>query len=188
MRGRKPRPLVIVAHDIPILQQIARSRSLPWYQVQRAQILVGVAAGGPIHQLAVRTQCDPSTIWRVCRRYECSGLPDLLAPPQRPGRPARISPCNGLRSSDWRAWSRSPRDCTSLTGPARIWPAKRSRMVSFLSSAIERFETFSAMSTFSRIALGIGRHLESTPISRSVPKRSPGATLMLSDWPSGVSG
>jgi transposase len=92
MRGRKPRPLEIVPHDVPILQEIARSRSLPWYQIQRAQIFLAVAAGEPIQQLAIRTQCDPSTIWRICRRYESSGLPDLLGPPQRAGRPARISP------------------------------------------------------------------------------------------------
>jgi Homeodomain-like domain len=92
MRGRRPRPLEIAPHDVPILQQIARSRSLPWYQVQRAQILLAVAAGEPIRSLAIRTQCNPSTVWRICRRYEDAGLPDLLEPAQRAGRPARISP------------------------------------------------------------------------------------------------
>src|SRR3954468_13248636 len=92
MRGRRPRPLEIVPHDVPILQQIARSRSLPWYQIQRAQILLAVAAGEPIQQLAIRTQSDPSTIWRICRRYEASAWPELLQPPQRAGRPARFSP------------------------------------------------------------------------------------------------
>ena len=92
MRGRRPRPLEIAPHDVPILQQIARSRSLPWYQVQRAQILLAVAVGEPIRTLAIRTQCNPSTVWRICRRYEDAGLPDLLEPPQRTGRPARISP------------------------------------------------------------------------------------------------
>ena len=86
MRGRKPRPLEIVPHDVPILQEIARSRSLPWYQIQRARIVLGVAAGEPIQLLAIQTQCDPSTIWRICRRYESSGLPGLLGPPQRTGR------------------------------------------------------------------------------------------------------
>jgi hypothetical protein len=92
MRGRKPRSLRIIPHDAPILQEIARSRSLPWYQIQRARIVLGVAAGEPIQLLAVQTQHDPSTIWRVCRRYEDSGLSGLLAPPRRTGRPARISP------------------------------------------------------------------------------------------------
>src|SRR3954447_5500566 len=92
MRGRRPRPLQIAPHDAPILHEIARSRSLPWFQVQRARIVLGVAAGEAIQLLAVRTQHDPSTIWRICRRYEDSGLSGLLAPPQRAGRPARISP------------------------------------------------------------------------------------------------
>jgi hypothetical protein len=92
MRGRKPLPLNIAPDDAPSLQEIARSRSLPWYQVQRARIVLGVAAGEPTQDLALRTQCDRSTIWRTCRLYKSSGLPGLLAPPQRPGRPARISP------------------------------------------------------------------------------------------------
>ena len=99
MRGRRPRPLEIAPHDVPILQQIARSRSLPWYQIQRAQILLAVAAGEPIRTLAIRTQCNPSTVWRICRRYEDAGLPDLLEPPQRAGRPAWISP-PGASGSD----------------------------------------------------------------------------------------
>jgi hypothetical protein len=73
MRGRKPRSLEIAHHDVPVLQQIARSRSLPWFQIQRAQILLAVAAGEPVGPLAFRTQCDPSTVWRICRRYEVSG-------------------------------------------------------------------------------------------------------------------
>lgn len=48
MHGRRPRPLEIVRHDVQILQQLARSRSLPWYQIQRAQILLAVAAIEPI--------------------------------------------------------------------------------------------------------------------------------------------
>ena len=48
--------------------------------------------GNRSSELADRTQHDASTVWRLCRRYEDSGLPGLLAPPRRPGRPARISP------------------------------------------------------------------------------------------------
>ena len=62
MRGRRPLPLRIAPDDAPLLQEIARSWSLPWYQVQRARIVLGVAAGEPTHDLALRTQCDRSTI------------------------------------------------------------------------------------------------------------------------------
>ena len=188
MCGRRPRPLEIAPHDVPILQQIARSRSLPWYQVQRAQVLLAVAAGEPIRTLAIRTQCNPSTVWRICRRYEDAGLPDLLEPPQRAGRPARISPCNVRRSFNWPAWSQSPRACTSPTGRARIWPAKRSKMGSSRPSAIGRSKRSSIRWTSSRIARGIGGRLASTLTSRSVPRRSSGATPTPSGWPGGASG
>ena len=40
MRGRKPRGLSLAAHDKSILEQIARSRTLPWFQVQHARLPV----------------------------------------------------------------------------------------------------------------------------------------------------
>ncbi|MGZ3397341.1 MAG: helix-turn-helix domain-containing protein, partial [Isosphaeraceae bacterium] len=115
MRGRKPLPLRIAPHDVSTLHQIAHSRSLPWFQVQRARIVLGVAAGEPIHQLAIRTQCDRSTIWRTCRRYKDTGLPGLLARPEGPGRPARISPPPAR--ADRRV---------GLLGADRSWPAHHS--------------------------------------------------------------
>ena len=111
----------------------------PWYQVQRAQILLAVAAGEPIRTLAIRTQCDPSTVWRICRRYEDAGL--ARSPGTTPtGRATGpdFPPCNVPRSFNWPAWSPSPRACTSPTGPARIWPAKRSQTGSSRPSAIGR--------------------------------------------------
>lgn len=45
MRGRKPRDFSLAAHDVPILQQIARSRILPWFQVQRARVVLAIADG-----------------------------------------------------------------------------------------------------------------------------------------------
>src|SRR5205807_4236893 len=92
MRGRKPRPLVIAASDLPILQAVARARHLAWFQVQHARIVLAVAAGEPIQALACRLQCDRATIWRVCRRYEQGGLPKLLLDDPRGGRPQEISP------------------------------------------------------------------------------------------------
>ena len=40
MRGRKPRPVTLVAADVPILKAVARSRHLPFYQVRHARIVL----------------------------------------------------------------------------------------------------------------------------------------------------
>ena len=69
MRGRKPRPLTIAADDLPVLQAVARSRHLPWFQVQHARIVLAVAAGELVHAVASRMECDRATVWRLCRRY-----------------------------------------------------------------------------------------------------------------------
>src|SRR5947208_16258392 len=92
MRGRKPRPLNLKAADVPILETIARSRSAAWFQVQHARILLGVAAGQRVQGLAFQMQCDPATVWRVCRNYEERGLDVVLCDRDRSGRPQRLSP------------------------------------------------------------------------------------------------
>lgn len=78
MRGRQPRPLTILPADVPILSKIARSRTRPMYQIQRARILLGVAGGERIAAVAEQAQADEATIWRVCRRYEHRGLTSVL--------------------------------------------------------------------------------------------------------------
>lgn len=92
MRGRKPRPVSIATADLSVLQQVARSDSLPWYQVRRARIVLANARGVHNSTVAFQMQCDEATVWRTCRRYERVGLTGLLAPPLRSGRPDRISP------------------------------------------------------------------------------------------------
>src|SRR3954470_17492948 len=92
MRGRKPRPLSIADADLPILRGVARARRLAWFQVQHARIVLAVAAGEPIGAIAGRLECDPATVWRVCRRYEQGGLKALLLDEPRVGRPQEISP------------------------------------------------------------------------------------------------
>src|SRR4051812_21031860 len=90
MRGRKPRPLTVADADTPILQAVARSRRLAFFQVQHARIVLAVAAGEPIQVVASRLECDRATVWRVCRRYEHGGLPNLLLDDPRIGRPQEI--------------------------------------------------------------------------------------------------
>jgi hypothetical protein len=92
MRGRKPQPVTLAPGDLPRLQQLARQVSRPFFQVQRARIVLAVAGGQSVQGIAARWECDPATVWRLCRHYEQDGLDALLAAPQRSGRPERISP------------------------------------------------------------------------------------------------
>lgn len=79
MRGRLPRTLIIQPEDIIALQKLARSRIMPAFAVQRAGILIAVTRGERIGAVADRFQCDPASIWRVCRRFERLGLPSVLS-------------------------------------------------------------------------------------------------------------
>ena len=92
MRGRNPQRLDVQADDVEILQRIARSQTLPWYQVRRARTILGIAAGERVQTLAEHMACAPRTIHRTCRLYQRQGLDGLLAGPQRAGRPFEISP------------------------------------------------------------------------------------------------
>jgi hypothetical protein len=62
-----------------LVQTIARRTSLPFFQVQRARILLGVAEGESLESVAERFQCGRRTVWRICRCYLQAGLPGLLA-------------------------------------------------------------------------------------------------------------
>ncbi|MBV8486734.1 MAG: helix-turn-helix domain-containing protein, partial [Planctomycetaceae bacterium] len=92
MRGRKPTPLSIGRHDRVVLQDVAWSEIPPWYQVRRARTVLAIAAGPRTAAVAAHLECDVGTVRRTCQRYRDSGVPGLLKEPQRPGRPAQISP------------------------------------------------------------------------------------------------
>jgi transposase len=79
MRGRKPKALTILSPDVPELERIAHCDASPWYQVRRARIILGIAAGQRREDLAAQLECDESTIWRACQRYRDLGLAGLLA-------------------------------------------------------------------------------------------------------------
>lgn len=92
MRGRKPHGILLDVHDRSVLQRIAGRRTLAWFQVQRARIVLQIADGERVQAVAARMQCDPATIWRTCRRYEQAGLEGLLTEAPRAGHPIEISP------------------------------------------------------------------------------------------------
>ena len=52
MRGRKPRPVTLAADDLPRLERIARQVSLPFFQVQRARIVLAIAGGESVQDVS----------------------------------------------------------------------------------------------------------------------------------------
>src|SRR5436309_5329273 len=94
MRGRRPDGLTIRAPDFPELKQIAHSDTLPWFQVRRARIVLGIAAGRRREVLASELDCDESTIWQTCQRYQRQGMKGLLVDQRRghSGRELQITP------------------------------------------------------------------------------------------------
>jgi hypothetical protein len=92
MRGRKPSPLALAPADIAVLQRVSRGRAGPFFQVQRARAVLEVANGERVQTVASHLHCDPSTIWRICRRYEDGGVDQLLTDQPRTGRPQQLSP------------------------------------------------------------------------------------------------
>ena len=94
MRGRHRNRFHIRPCDEPDLLQIARSHRLPWFQVQRARIVLARAAGDRTGAVADQFQCDEATVWRACHRYQTNGVAGLLTDGRKEhsGRQATISP------------------------------------------------------------------------------------------------
>ena len=94
MRGRKPNRLVVCPDDQLNLWQIARSQMLPWFQVQRARIVLACAAGERTKVIADQLECDEATVWRACSRYRTDGVAGLITDgrSEYSGRQATISP------------------------------------------------------------------------------------------------
>jgi transposase len=94
VRGRRPDKLAIRGPDKAELARIAHSDASPWFQVRRARIVLGIAAGRRRDVLASELACDESTIWRTCQRYQRLGLRGLLADQRQghSGRDLQITP------------------------------------------------------------------------------------------------
>jgi len=94
MRGRRPGTMTIAGPDQDALHAVAHSGSLPWFQVQRARIVLALAAGERQCSVADRLECDAATVWRACERYRQGGLASLFADGRQgnSGRPEQVSP------------------------------------------------------------------------------------------------
>jgi transposase len=94
VRGRQPENLTIARRDQAALHSVAHSGSSPWFQVQRAKIVLAISTGERQGSVAARLECDEATVWRACQRYRQGGLACLFADGRQgnAGRPQLISP------------------------------------------------------------------------------------------------
>src|SRR2546430_2023868 len=94
LRGRRPEKLTIARRDQAALHSAAHSGSLPWFQVQRAKIVLAITSGERPCSVAARLECDEATVWRACQRYRQDGLASLFADGRQgnSGRLLQISP------------------------------------------------------------------------------------------------
>jgi transposase len=94
MRGRRPKKLTVARRDRDILSSVAPNGSLPWSQVQRAKIVLAIAAGQRHCSVAAHLECDEATVGRTCQRYRQGGLAYLFADGRHDdlGHPQQISP------------------------------------------------------------------------------------------------
>lgn len=86
MAGRKPHTITLTTADKRELYWLRRSGELSERQSTRALILLCMDGdGSKVDALARDIGVNPSTVWRVCRRYEKHGLSSINDRP-RPGR------------------------------------------------------------------------------------------------------
>jgi len=90
MRGRRPRGVQLKAEDIPVLATLVRSGKTEQRVARRARILLEMDRQERVKVLSKQVAQDPSTVWRVCRRYEERGIEAVYDAP-RSGRPPEIS-------------------------------------------------------------------------------------------------
>ena len=91
MRGRKPRGMELEPEDVAKLEALVRSGKTEQRTARRARVLLAMHRGERVKQLSERVEQDPSTVWRVCRRYEKRGIEAVYDAP-RSGRPPEIFP------------------------------------------------------------------------------------------------
>src|SRR5512144_3108432 len=94
LQARLQEKLTIAHRGQNALHSAAHSGSLPWFQVQRAKIVLAIAAGERQCSVAARLECDESTVWRACERYRREGVASLFADSRQgnSGHPQQISP------------------------------------------------------------------------------------------------
>jgi Homeodomain-like domain len=142
-----------------------------------------MANGARVQAVAFQMQCDPSTVWRLCWRYEEAGLEGVLVEVPRMGHPIEISPLQRAQIVQLACLEPIAKGgCTLPTGPVKTWPAKRWLRALYRRLARAPCAVFCTRWTCSHIAHAIGKQHTGIGNSNSAPKKSSGATLILNVW------
>ncbi len=110
MRGRKPRQLNVNPDDIPRLRRIARNAERPWASVRMARVVLAIADGERVQDVAERIQCDPATVWRIARAFEQRGMKGF-GPMRERRRTSRPQQLEAGHATDWLPVVSSPEPC-----------------------------------------------------------------------------
>ena len=141
----RTRGLTLQATDRSTLESWARSQALPHHQVQRARMLLELAAGRTLAAVADATGASDETVARWRNRYLAEGLAGLADRP-RSGRPPTYT--GAEREAMWKKLQADPPDghtCWSLSLMARetgISTAQLSRWWSAAGIQPHRVRTF----------------------------------------------
>ncbi|OAI48643.1 hypothetical protein AYO44_06685 [Planctomycetaceae bacterium SCGC AG-212-F19] len=88
--GRKPNPVVLHEDDERLLQGIAASTCWEPCQVRNAKVVLAMAKGERVKNVAWELGFSVAGVRRVCRRFQREGVSGLLTVRQRTGRPRRV--------------------------------------------------------------------------------------------------
>ena len=91
MRGRKPQLFQLKPQDAVELHQLIRDGHTPQRIARRARILLARADQHRVQEVAAKVELDAATIWRVCNRYQQTGVHAALYDAPQSGCPRRLT-------------------------------------------------------------------------------------------------
>jgi transposase len=120
VRGRKPQLFQLKPQDAVELHQLIRDGHTPQRIARRARILLARADQHRVQEVAAKVELDAATIWRVCNRYQQTGLHVALYDAPRSGCPRRLTPSQLTTLSELLT-----QGAVAHGWPNDIWTAKR---------------------------------------------------------------
>jgi hypothetical protein len=125
MPRRSPYRIELSDEERAVLTSMARSYTLPYWQVIRAQMVLMAADGMRNDEIAARLNCGRDVVSQWRKRFFEQRLAGLEDRPRR-GRPPAFPLTSALRSSVWPANYRQTAMSRWRAGQRQSWPPRRS--------------------------------------------------------------